>query len=107
MAVSIYFSGVVEIVAKLMQIVNSPELMHDYVVIMVFWDTYMMTTFLVLEEPAASIFTTEKFMSCTLKMEAVGSSKTLKYLYQTTWCQLSEYHYHGVRCSGKLKLNDC
>jgi len=27
--------------------------MHDYGVIMVFWDTYMITTILVLEEPAA------------------------------------------------------
>lgn len=106
MAVSIYFSGV-EIVAKLTQIVNSPEMMHNYVAIIVFRDTYMITTFLVLEEPAASIFTTENCMSYTLKMEAVGSSKTLKYLYQTKWCHLSEHHYHGVRCTGNLKLNDC
>jgi hypothetical protein len=81
--------------------------MHDDGVIMVFWDTYMLTTFLVLEEPAASVFTTEQCMSYTLKLEAAGSSKPLKYLYQTTWCHLSEHHYHGVRCSGNFKLKDC
>jgi hypothetical protein len=80
--------------------------MRDYGVIMVFWDTYMITIFLVLEEPAASILKSEQCMSSTLKMEAAGFSKTLKYLYQTTWCHLSEHHYHGARCSGNLKLKD-
>jgi len=46
-------------------------------------------------------------MSYTLKMEAAGSSKTLKYLDQNTWCNLSEHHYHGLRCCGNLKLKDC
>jgi hypothetical protein len=74
--------------------------MHDYGVIMVFWDTYMIPTFLVLEVPAASVFTTEQCLSSTLKMEAAGSSKTLKYLFQTTWCHLSEHHYYGVPLVG-------
>jgi len=74
---------------------------------MVFWGTYKITTFLVLEEPAASIFTTEQCVSSILKMEAAGFSKTLKYLYQTTWCHLLEHHYHGVRYSGNFELKDC
>jgi hypothetical protein len=35
-------------------------------------------------------------LNSALKMEAVGSSKTLAAIYETTWCHNQEYHKHNL-----------